>query len=93
MSAVPARGRRQWPGRSAPFALPDPTFASRIGWMEEVRTWDDVRRAAMTDALCPVLATADFVPNAYDRRCHVPALDGSLLAPQQALQAFVPNPA
>lgn len=90
---MPARGRRQWPGRSAPFALPDPTFASRIGWMEEVRTWDDVRRAAMTDALRPVLATPGFVPNAYDRRYHGPALDGSLLALQQVLHAFEPNPA
>jgi len=82
MSAVFARGRQRWLRRRGMLAPPDPALASRIGWMKEVRTWDDVRPAAMTDALRPVLEAPDFVPNAYDRRYHVPALDGSLLALQ-----------
>jgi hypothetical protein len=80
------------------LAPPDPAFAYSIGWMTEVRTWDAARRVAMAEELRPVLAAVDFVPNAYDRRYRVPALDSrlhagaSLVALQRVLQAFELDP-
>jgi len=98
VSGVLARGRQWWLRRRRTVAPPDPAFAYRIGWMTEVRTWDAARRVAMAEELRPVLAAADFIPNAYDRRYRVPALDGglhagaSLVALQRVLQAFELDP-
>lgn len=80
--------------RHGPRSSPDPSFAYRIGWMKEARAWDASRRAAVAAGLSIVLQAPDFVPNVYDRRFRVPALDAnlhagaSLLALQQVLAAI-----
>ena len=69
-------------------------FSYTIYWTRQVRGWDAARRAAIMEALGPVLAQPGFEPNAYARRYPVLGLDdlahsgASLLALKKVLAAF-----
>ena len=69
-------------------------FSYTLYWTKQVRQWDAARRAAIMEALEPVLAQPGFEPNAYERRYAVPGLDdlahsgASLLALKKVLTAF-----
>jgi len=84
---------RRDPGGAQP-SPPDPSFAYRLGWLKEARTWDSRRRAEVAGGLRAVLSDPAFSPNEYNRRYRVPALDASLhagaslLALQQVLLAL-----
>jgi len=80
-----------------PRPAPNPPrveFSYTLYWTKQVRGWDTARRAAIADALAPVLAQPGFEANAYARRYSVPGLDDqahsgvSLLALKKVLEAF-----
>jgi len=80
-----------------PRPAPNPPrveFSYTIYWTKQVRGWDAARRAAIAEALQPVLAQPGFEANAYARRYAVPGLDAqahsgvSLLALKKVLEAF-----
>jgi len=81
-----------------PRPAPNPPrveFSYAIYWTKQVRGWEAARRAAIAEALPPVLAQPGFEANAYARRYSVPGLDAqahsgaSLLALKKVLEAFV----
>jgi hypothetical protein len=85
--------RRVFRPRPAPNP-PRVEFSYTIYWTKQVRGWDAARRAAIAEALWPVLAQPGFEANAYARRYSVPGLDAqahsgaSLLALKKVLEGF-----
>ncbi len=69
-------------------------FSYTVYWTKQVREWGAARRAAVQEALRPVLRRPGFEANAYERRYTVPGLDdlahsgASLLALKKVLAAF-----
>lgn len=94
MPAWLTRWRAWIAGRRRPPSGPDPSFAYRVGWLNEARTWDAARRAAVSAGLRAIVEDPSFTPNENRRRYRVPELDSrlhagaSLLALQQILQAI-----
>lgn len=91
--------RAPTPPAPKPPGPPRVEYSYTIFWTKQVRAWDTARRAAIAEALRPVLAQPGFEGNDYERRYRVAGLDeqahagASLLALDKVLRAFLEPPA
>lgn len=68
-------------------------YAYRVFWMVQARTWDAGRRRLVLSAARGAIASAEFEPNAFERRYRIEGVEGkhagaSLIALIQVLEAL-----
>lgn len=69
-------------------------FSYTIFWMKMARTWDEPKRNAILAKVEAIIATPDFINNAFERKYALEGLDevahsgASLLALKKVLEAL-----